>query len=215
MSQKHRQRIVCSVGRQGDYFFKKEPLSVTARFGCCRSSKCPYHMLMNRTCTAHRAVYITDGCWTSKTRPNRPKCCCLLRLSIDQWTRAIRSSSDVTPYSSYYPTENSREVWEVIPHISIEVRRWLKVCVPAVLGQQNESEQIVTPACSQTSTLYSTQTVRFRTGIRSWTMIIMPSCTHTERYRCFWDTLWANITYIIQVYKFQNYIFSNFWREVK
>ena len=32
---------------------------------------------------------------------------------------------------------------EVIPHISIKVRRWLKGCIPAVLGHQNESEQIV------------------------------------------------------------------------
>ena len=35
---------------------------------------------------------------------------------------------------------------EVIPHISIKVRRWLKGCIRAVLGllHQNELEQIVT-----------------------------------------------------------------------
>ena len=90
----------------------------------------------------------------------------------------IGSSSDVAgvPYSSYYPTENSREVsdpfiwiynFEVLPHISIKVRRWLEGCIPAVLGHQTECEQIVTPLRSQNSTLYSTQIVRFRTGVPS------------------------------------------------
>ena len=109
---------------------------------------------------------------------------------IAPWTRAIRSSSDVTgvPYTILFiPIENSREVsdlvttklyllyqlidWisnvEVIPHISIKGRRWLKGCIPTVLGHHNESEQIVTHVRSQTSTLCSTQTVLFRTGVPS------------------------------------------------
>ena len=64
---------------------------------------------------------------------------------------------------------------EVIPHVSTKVRRWLKGCIPAVLGHQNESDKIVSSVRSQTSTLYSTETVRFRTGVPSWTMIILPS----------------------------------------
>ena len=60
---------------------------------------------------------------------------------------------------------------EVIRNICIKVRRWLKGCIPAALGPQKESKQIVTPVRSQTSTLYSTQTVRFRTGVPYWRMI--------------------------------------------
>ena len=46
-------------------FFKTEPLSGTARFGRCRASKCPFHTSsINRTCAAHRAVYITNGVQT-------------------------------------------------------------------------------------------------------------------------------------------------------
>ena len=66
---------------------------------------------------------------------------------------------------------------EVTPRISIKVRGWLKGCIPAELGHQNESEQIVTPVRSQTSTLYLTQTVRFRTGVPFWTLLSLPSCT--------------------------------------
>ena len=66
---------------------------------------------------------------------------------------------------------------EVIPHISIKVHRWLKGCISAVLGYQKESEQIVTPVRSQISTLYSTQTVLFRTGVPPWSMFSLPSCT--------------------------------------
>ena len=58
-------------------------------------------------------------------------------------------------------------ICEVIPHICIKVRRWLKGCIPAVLGYLNESEQIVTSVRSQISALYSTQTVRFRTDVPS------------------------------------------------
>ena len=39
-------------------FFKTEPLSRIARFGRCRASKYPFHISsINRTCTAHRAVF--------------------------------------------------------------------------------------------------------------------------------------------------------------
>ena len=34
---------------------------------------------------------------------------------------------------------------EVIPHISVKVRRWLNYCIPVALGHQNESEQIMIP----------------------------------------------------------------------
>ena len=53
---------------------------------------------------------------------------------------------------------------DVIPHIFIKVRRWLKGCILAVLRHQNKSEQIVTIVRSQISTINSTQTVRCRTG---------------------------------------------------
>ena len=46
---------------------------------------------------------------------------------------------------------------EAIPHISIKVVRWLKGCVPALLGHQNESEQTVTPVRSQTSRITVTK----------------------------------------------------------
>ena len=74
----------------------------------------------------------------------------------------------------------------MIPHISIKVRRWLNSCIPAVLGHQNGSEQIVTPVRHQTSTLYSTQTVRFRTGVPSRSMIsLLSSAQHTKLCLCF------------------------------
>ena len=89
-----------------------------------------------------------------------------------------RSTLHHRPTLHTTPTENSREVsdqvtmlskelapstnpsiWicniEVIPYISIEVCRELKVCTPAVLGHQNKSEQIVTPVRSETSMVYS------------------------------------------------------------
>ena len=53
---------------------------------------------------------------------------------------------------------------DVIPHISIKVRRRLKGYILAVLGHQNESEQIVTRILSM---LYSTQTVCVRAGVPS------------------------------------------------
>ena len=53
---------------------------------------------------------------------------------------------------------------EVIPYLSIKVRRWPEGCIPAVglLGDQNKSEHIImTPVCYQTSTLYSTKNRAF------------------------------------------------------
>ena len=57
-----------------------------------------------------------------------------------------------------------------------------------VLGHQNESEQIVTPVRSQTLTLYSTQTVRFRTGVPSLTMISLSPCTKYLALSVFFGT---------------------------
>ena len=97
-------------------FFKTEPPSGTPRFGRCKASKCPFHMSsINRTCAAHQGVYTTNGVQSvyflynckaniggadlTHTWPN--KCCYLVRLSIAPWTRAIRSSPDITgvPYA--------------------------------------------------------------------------------------------------------------------
>ena len=70
-----------------------------------------------------------------------------------------------TPYSSYYSTENSREVSDMVttelvplyqsidldlqcwgdPYISIKVCRWLKDYIPAVLGHQNDSNKLWHP----------------------------------------------------------------------
>ena len=95
--------------------FQTEPLSGTARFGRYRVSNCPFHMSINRTCAAHRAVYITNRVQTvhllrhcraptsavlSFTHITN-KCSCLLRLSIAPWTLAIRSFFDITKVERY------------------------------------------------------------------------------------------------------------------
>ena len=91
-------------------FFKTEPLSGTSRFGLCTALKCPLHMSINRTCAAHRAVYITNVIETvyllrhcrasyiggAELHTRHNKCSFLVRLSIAPWTRAIKSFSDVT-----------------------------------------------------------------------------------------------------------------------
>ena len=152
--QKHRQRLVCCAGRQADYF-----QDGTARFGRCRTSKYPVHMSpINQTCTAHRSNRSVDSC---------------NKVFLWRYRSTIHRSLHTTPSTNPFWTCNV----EVILHNSIKVRRWPKGCMPAVLGHKNESEQIVAPVRSQTSTLYSTQTVRFRTGVPPWTMISLPSCT--------------------------------------
>ena len=50
--------------------------------------------------------------------------------------------------------------------MSIQVCRWLKGYIPNLLGHQNELEEIGTPIRSQTSILYSTQTVVSGQGFR-------------------------------------------------
>ena len=139
---------------------------------------------------------------------------CLIRLSIAPWTHAIRFSFDVTelPYTILFmlipqkiverwqcwPRNWSHSInpliWicdvEVILHISIEVRRWLKGCIPAVLGHQNELEQIVTTTRSQTTTLYRNETVRFWTEFHLEQWSVCRHAQHTMSCRCFWDTLY-------------------------
>ena len=103
--------ILCR--RANGLFFKTESLFGTARFRHCRASKCLFHMSsINQTCSELQVVYITNSVpptslqsllhrrsWVSHTWPN--KFSCLVRLSIALWTRAMRSSSDVTgiPYT--------------------------------------------------------------------------------------------------------------------
>ena len=85
---------------------------------------------------------------------------------------------------------------EVIPHISSRVRMWLKDCITAVLGHQQEWEQIVTPVRSQTLTFYSTQAVRFRTGFlleQGSSTRLRPSgefCAAREGYFTKYNALW-------------------------
>ena len=86
--------------------------------------------------------------------------------------------------------------------MSIKVHRWLKGCIPAVLGHQNESEQIVTPFRSQTSTIYSIQTVRLLTGVPSWSMISLPPSQRTKHCWCFWDTLYIVLFRLYLGFKF-------------
>ena len=54
----------------------------------------------------------------------------------------------VTMLSTELVTSTNPSIWicnfEVIPHISIKARRWLKGYILAVLEHQNETEQIVT-----------------------------------------------------------------------
>ena len=65
---------------------------------------------------------------------------------------------------------------EVILHISVKIRRWLKGCIPAVLGHTTKRNKLWHSLVLKLPTLYSNQTVRFRTGVHSWTMICLPSC---------------------------------------
>ena len=85
-----------------------------------------------------------------------------------------------------YSSATNPSTWicnvEVIPHISIKVRRWLKGYIPAVLGHQNESEQIVTPVNSQTSTFYSTQPCVSGQGLllEQWCLLPAQPTKHCE-----------------------------------
>ena len=72
-----------------------------------------------------------------------------------------------TPYSSYYPTgvpdlvtrnwspSTNQSIWicnvEWFCTFLSKFHRWLKGCLPTVLGHQNESKQIVTPDALQQS----------------------------------------------------------------
>ena len=142
----------------------------TARFGRCRASKSPFHMpSINRTCSAHRAVSDVTRVPYTKT----------LHMTPQKIVESCQNRCPCLPWN-WSPSTNPW-IWirnvEVIPHISIKFRWWLKGCIAAVLGHQNELEQIVTPVRSQNSKLYSTQTVRFRTGVPLWTMISLLSWT--------------------------------------
>ena len=70
-------------------------------------------------------------------------------------------------HSSYYPTEKSQEVSDLVTMLATELLPLYQSTnldcnfevipyIPDLLGHQNESEQIVTTVHSQTSTLYST-----------------------------------------------------------
>ena len=122
-------------------------------------------------------------CRASHTWPN--KFSCLVRLSIAPWTHAasppLALQVCLILYHILHTTpqkvvEWCQIWWSCCPRnwsrtTNTSIWIWLKGCIPAVLGQQNESEQIVAPVRFQNSMVYSTQTVRFRTGVPSWTMI--------------------------------------------
>ena len=177
-------------------FFKKEPLFGPPWLGRCKSSKCPFHMSIIRTCATHRAVYITNGIQTVYLlRHCRGS---YVSRSVDSCNKILlwryRSTKRHTLHTTLQKIVERCRIWwlccplnqfidldksnvEVIPHISIKVRRWVKGCIPAVLGHQNESEQIVKSVRFQTSDTLHSQTGSFRTGVSSWTMISLPSCT--------------------------------------
>ena len=186
-------------------FSRRNTLSGTSRFARCRASKCPFHTAssINRTCAAHRVVYITNGvqtvyllrhCRASYIRGAEfdthmtNKYSYLLRLSIAPWTRAIRSSSDVTgvPYIILFilpHRKHSRGIRYGDQFTELATSTNPLIWIYATLRWFRTSERIMTPVRSQTSTLYSTQTVSFRTGVPTWTMISLPSCI--KRCRCF------------------------------
>ena len=194
-------------------FFKTEP-----RFGRCRASKCPFHVSsINRTCVAHRVVYITNGfklcslsptslqsvrrwCWASYTWPN--KCGRLVRLSIAPWTRgnkvilwhyrsAIHNTLHTTPQKrverrqiswprNWSPSTIS-SIWicnvEVIPHISIKFRRWLRNAYLLYWVTKTNRNKLCHPFVLNHRRSTAPKIVHFRKGFPSWTMIILPSCT--------------------------------------
>ena len=91
---------------------KPNMFSISSSLHHKRGSNCVSPMSVQRL--LHRR------CWASHTWPNN--CSCLVRLSIAPWI-LIRSSSDVTPYSSHYPTEVSDLVTilstELVPPLQI------------------------------------------------------------------------------------------------
>ena len=86
---------------------------------------------------------------------------------------------------------------EAIPHISIKVRSWLKGCIPAVLGRQNESKQIVTPVRSQTSALQHLNCAFPDRGFIFNSDQFAVLAQHTKRYRFFWTSCTLAQTSII------------------
>ena len=83
---------------------------------CSTSSSLHYKRGSNSVPPPSLQSLLHRRCWASHTWPN--KCSCLVRLSIAPWTRAIRSSSDVTG-ASYtilfnYHIVNSREVSDLV-----------------------------------------------------------------------------------------------------
>ena len=143
---------------------------------CCTASKCSFHMSLNWTCAEHRCKRTMDSCnkvllWRYRSTKQH---------TLHTTPQKIVERCQIWRPRNWCPSTSSSILIcniEVIPHISIKVRRWLKGCIPAVLGHQNDSQQIVSPVHSQTSSLYTTQTVRCRTGVPIWTMISLPSCT--------------------------------------
>ena len=160
---------------------------------------------INRTCAAHRAVYITNcvpptslqsthrRCWASHTWTNN--CGKTFNRSVDSCNKVllwrnrsiIHHTLHIIPQIIVERCQNWWSCWpwnwspstnpsicicnvEVMLHTSVSPQM-------AVLGHQNEWEQIVTPVRSQTSMLHSTQTMLFWTGVPSWTMISLPSST--------------------------------------
>ena len=71
---------------------------------------------------------------------------------------------------------------EVIPHISIKVRRWLKGCILTVSGHQNESEQIVSPVHSHST---APKLCISGQGFLLEQCSVCHLVQHTKRYRCF------------------------------
>ena len=150
--------------------------------------------------------------WASHTWPN--KCGCLIiffNRSVDscnkvflwRYSRTIQHILHTSPQEivercriwwpccpwNWSPCTNP-SIWicnvELIPHISMEVCRWLKSWIPAILGYQNESKQIVIPVRSQIPILYSTQTVRF---LKSDQFAVQHNI---QRYvGDFWDSLYT------------------------
>ena len=183
---------------------------------CSTSSSLRYKRGSNCVPPTSLQSLLHRWCWVSSTWPNQNGC--LVRISIAPCSRTIRSSSDVTgvPYTILFIlahrkwsrgvrsgdhaghgtdhplTSINPSIWicnvEMIPHISIKVHIWLKDCIPSVLGQQNESEQIATPVRSQTLTIYSTQTVRLRGSFLNSDQLA--GLHNILSIVCFWDTLY-------------------------
>ena len=100
------------------------------------------------------------------------------------------SSCDEKGVVNRHPCHSLTFNIETSPHL---IRRWLKDCISAVLGHQNESEQIVTPVRSNFDALQLSN--RAFPGSASFLKNDQFAFLYnnTKHCRCFWDILYNEL----------------------